>query len=148
MLGLDLTRGGGGRRRRRLRQLLGRHRAKITSRPLSLAADTRFISRNGRQVTSGILAVENVKCEIILTEFQIAENKQVASVTQVSQERGPVVIVEQQCREPLPKSILRACRERDGIGPRQQLDLCRRDADGNQTLNCLVRAGKVIEKRR
>lgn len=41
-----------------------------------------------------IIIVENVEREIILTEFQITENKQVASVTQVSQERGPVVVLE------------------------------------------------------
>jgi hypothetical protein len=58
----------------------------------------------------------------IFAEFQIAENKQVTFVTQVSQERGPIVVLEKQCRKLLPKSILLVSRECDGIGPRQQLD--------------------------
>jgi len=46
----------------------------------------------------------------------------------------------------LPKSILFVGRECDGIRLRQQLDLCQRDVNENQTFDRLVRAGKVIER--
>ncbi|WP_412066262.1 hypothetical protein [Rhizobium sp. SYY.PMSO] len=95
-----------------------------------------------------IIVVENIESKVILIEFEIAENKQMTTMTQVSQEGAPIVVLEKQRGKLVPESVLLAGRKCDGIGSRQHLDLCRRDANGNQTLNRLVCTGKVIEKRR
>lgn len=81
-------------RRSYVAKLSERRRLKFSNRPYPSAGSVVLFLETAVTRIPKIIIVENVEREIIFTEFQITENKQVASVTQVSQKRGPVVVLE------------------------------------------------------